>query len=67
MTTATSETKLGKLRRFNLIMGFFHLVQGFLMLVLSSDFALPVTTAFQVFERTGRGATISMASGPTSC
>jgi len=50
MTTVTTETKLGKLRRFNVIMGFFHLVQGILMLVLSSDFALPVTTAFQVFD-----------------
>ncbi len=49
MTTAV-EPKLGKLRRFNIIMGFFHLVQGILMLVLSSDFALPVTSAFQVFD-----------------
>ncbi len=50
MTITTEETKLGRLRRFNIIMGFFHLVQGILMLVLSSDFALPVTTAFQVFD-----------------
>ena len=48
--TTTTETKLSKLRRFNIIMGFFHLVQGLLMLALSSDFALPVTTAFQVFD-----------------
>ena len=48
--TSTVEPKLGKLRRFNVIMGFFHLVQGILMLVLSSDFALPVTSAFQVFD-----------------
>lgn len=48
--TAAVEPKLGKLRRFNIIMGFFHLVQGILMLVLSSDFALPVTSAFQVFD-----------------
>ena len=33
--TATVETRLSKLRRFNIIMGFFHLVQGILMLVLS--------------------------------
>jgi len=39
-----------RLRRFNLIMGTFHLVQGILMLVLSSDFSLPVTSAFQVFD-----------------
>lgn len=40
----------GRLRRFNIIVGFFHLVQGVLMLMLSTDFALPVTTAFQVFD-----------------
>ncbi len=44
------DDKLGKLRRFNVIVGFFHLIQGVLMLVLSTDFALPVTTAFQVFD-----------------
>jgi hypothetical protein len=50
MTAVTTEEKLGKLRRFNLVMGILHLAQGVLMLVLSSDFALPVTTAFQVFD-----------------
>ena len=39
-----------RLRVFNLIMGVFHLTQGILMLLLSSDFALPVTSAFQVFD-----------------
>ncbi len=34
------------LRTFNLVMGFFHLVQGVLMLVLSNDFKLPLTTSF---------------------
>ncbi|MFH1013744.1 MAG: heliorhodopsin HeR [Thermoplasmatota archaeon] len=32
-----------KLRTFNLAMGFLHLFQGMLMLVLSNDFTLPVT------------------------
>ena len=32
-----------KLRRFNFIMGFFHLLQGVLMLYLSNDFKLPIT------------------------
>lgn len=41
----------GRLRVFNVVMGFFHLVQGGLMLFLSSDFALPVTTAFVEFDR----------------
>ena len=53
--TADVERKLGKLRRFNIIMGLFHLVQGILMLVLSSDFALPVTSAFQVFDEESGG------------
>ena len=43
-------SELPALRRFNFIMGFVHAVQGVLMLVLSTDFALPVTTAFEVFD-----------------
>jgi hypothetical protein len=44
------EIKYRKLRRFNIIMGFFHLVQGTLMFLLSSDFTLPITSSFQVFD-----------------
>jgi hypothetical protein len=43
-------TDLDKLRRFNAVMGLVHLVQAIVMLVLSSDFSLPVTTAFQKFD-----------------
>lgn len=39
-----------RLRKFNLFMGFLHLVQGILMLVLSTDFALPITSAFLEFD-----------------
>ncbi|MDD5040224.1 MAG: heliorhodopsin HeR [Patescibacteria group bacterium] len=51
METATTvpqpeEIKLKKLKRFNIIMAFLHAVQGVLMLILSSDFSVPVTTAF---------------------
>ena len=46
------EIKYRKLRRFNIIMGFFHLIQGILMLMLSSDFSLPITSSFQVFDTT---------------
>ncbi|MHC4183165.1 MAG: heliorhodopsin HeR [Planctomycetota bacterium] len=46
------EIKYKKLRRFNIIMGFFHLIQGILMLILSSDFSLPITSSFQVFDTT---------------
>ena len=35
--------RLSKLRRYNLIAGLFHLVQGIAILVLSNDFALPVS------------------------
>ena len=45
-----SRVSIPRLRIFNLIMGVFHLTQGILMLLLSSDFSLPVTSAFQVFD-----------------
>lgn len=39
-----------KLRIFNVVMGFFHLLQGTLMVVLSNDFKLPVMTNFLQFD-----------------
>jgi hypothetical protein len=36
-------TRLGRLRRFNLLMGVFHLVSGVLMVVLGNDFELEVS------------------------
>lgn len=39
-----------KLRVFNLIMFVFHLVQGIVMLVLSNDFKIPVSTSFLQFN-----------------
>ncbi len=44
------ENKFNKLRRFNLIMGFLHLVQGVLMIVLSNDTAYPIYTNFLKFD-----------------
>jgi hypothetical protein len=38
------------LRRFNAIMGFFHLLQGILMIVLSNDTTYPVFTNFLSFN-----------------
>ena len=39
--------KIGKLRRFNIIMGFMHLIQGsglfWLGTVVNSDFVVPIT------------------------
>ena len=48
--TEESRVSIPRLRIFNLIMGVLHLTQGILMLLLSSDFSLPVTSAFQVFD-----------------
>lgn len=40
----------GGLRRFNLIMGFLHLIQGILMIVLSNDTTYPIYTNFLKFN-----------------
>lgn len=42
--------KLARLRRFNLIMAVLHFVQGVAVLVLSTDFKLPVTGSFLKFD-----------------
>ena len=42
--------KYKKLRVWNIAMGFFHLVQGVLMVVLSNDFSLPITTSYLQFD-----------------
>lgn len=44
------ESKLSRLVRFNLIMGFLHLVQGALMVVLSNDTTYPIFTNFLRFN-----------------
>jgi hypothetical protein len=44
------EKKFKNLKIFNLVMGVIHLIQGFLMLVLSNDFTLPVTRGFLEFN-----------------
>lgn len=38
------------LRRFNVVMSILHFIQGVAMLLLSSDFKLPVTTSFLKFD-----------------
>ena len=51
MAKRTSDAKrLQNLRVFNMVMGALHLVQGILMLLLSSDFSLPVMTSFLEFD-----------------
>ena len=44
------EQKLKKLRIFNLVMAILHFGQGIAMLLLSTDFKLPVTTSFLEFN-----------------
>lgn len=39
-----------RLRRFNLVMGFLHLIQGVLMIVLSNDSTRPIYTSFLKFD-----------------
>ena len=46
----TIEATFVRLRRLNIFMGIAHLVQGALMLAISSDYWLPVTTAFLRFD-----------------
>jgi len=46
------EKKYLGLRRFNLSMGFLHLIQGILMIVLSNDTAYPIYTNFLKFDTT---------------
>jgi hypothetical protein len=51
-TTAVQapEEVYSRLRRFNLVMGFLHLIQGILMIVLSNDTTYPIYTNFLKFN-----------------
>jgi hypothetical protein len=51
---AATEKKLGGLRRFNLIMGFLHLVQGILMIALSNATTYPIYTNYLKFDLPSR-------------
>jgi hypothetical protein len=46
----SEEKKFTGLRRFNLAMGFLHLIQGILMIVLSNDKTYPIYTNFLKFD-----------------
>lgn len=48
------------LKNFNLWMGFFHLVQGVLILILSRNFSLPISGSYLKFD------TVSQALAPTN-
>ena len=48
--SALGDKCFNRLRIFNAVMGIFHLFQGFLMLLLSNDFTLPLTYSRPVFD-----------------
>ncbi len=45
-TVAEVRDQAGSLRIYNIVIGLIHLAQGIVMLILSNDFALPVTRTF---------------------
>jgi hypothetical protein len=49
-STSTEERKFTGLRRFNLVMGFLHLVQGIFMIVVSNDTTYPIFTNYLNFD-----------------
>ena len=53
-TPAEMEKKFAGLRRFNLIMGFLHLVQGIFMIVVSNDTTYPIFTNYLNFDVASR-------------
>lgn len=55
-TLETEEKTFSKLRLYNAVMGFFHLAQGILMLVLSNNFTLPINTSYLNFNLTTKTA-----------
>jgi len=40
------ESRFYKLRKYNLAMGIFHLIQGVLMLILTNEYAVPIRSSF---------------------
>jgi hypothetical protein len=45
-----TESQFNRLRIYNIFMGFLHLVQALLIITLSNDFRLPVTTSFLTYN-----------------
>lgn len=46
----TENPEYGRLRVFNAVMGFIHLIQFAMMLALSNDFTLPITASYLKFD-----------------
>lgn len=60
MSDKTSGPTYRGLRRFNLAMGFLHLIQGVLMILISNDTTYPIWTNYLTFDR----ATFSLTPNP---
>ena len=46
ISTSATDRKFTGLRRFNLIMGFLHLIQGLFMILVSNDTTYPIYTNY---------------------
>lgn len=53
-SSITTERKFSGLRRFNLVMGFLHLIQGIFMILVSNDTTYPIFTNFLNFDAATR-------------
>ena len=51
-SNGVQEKKLEGLRVFNLVMGFLHLIQGVIMILISNDTTYPIFTNFLMFDTT---------------
>ena len=47
---SATERKFTGLRRFNLVMGFLHLIQGIFMILVSNDTTYPIFTNYLNFD-----------------
>lgn len=52
--TSAEDERFPKLRRFNLIMGFLHLIQGIFMIAVSNDTTYPIFTNYLGFDAATR-------------
>jgi hypothetical protein len=59
-TAGDIDTRFRSLRRFNLIMGFLHLIQGIFMIAVSNDTTYPIYTNFLNFDV----ATLTLSPNP---
>lgn len=50
MQSGAADSRFSALRRFNLIMGFLHLIQGIFMIVVSNDTTYPIFTNYLTFD-----------------